>query len=83
MTELIQFKPLCEQIKTLIIKQMADGRWSPGQRLPSELQLGDEFGVSQGTVRKALDVMTREAQLASKSRSVVAYRPLTVRDPRL
>ena len=63
MTELIQPRPLYQQIKTLIIEQIADGRWPPGQRLPSEFQLGDEFGVSQGTVRKALDDMTREGLL--------------------
>ncbi len=66
MTDLIQAKPLYEQIKTLIIKQIVDGRWSPGHRLPSEFQLGDEFGVSQGTVRKALDAMTREGLLVRR-----------------
>ena len=63
MTEPIQSKPLYQQIKTLIIKQIVDGRWPPGQRLPSEFELGKEFGVSQGTVRKALDVMTQEGLL--------------------
>jgi GntR family transcriptional regulator len=63
LSEPIQSRPLYQQIKTLLIKQIIDGRWTPGQRLPSEFQLGDEFGVSQGTVRKALDVMSREGLL--------------------
>jgi len=63
LTALIQSRPLYQQIKTLIIQQIVNGRWPPGQRLPSEFQLGDEFGVSQGTVRKALDVLAQEGLL--------------------
>ena len=55
--------PLYEQIKSLLTKQLVDGRWRSGERLPNEFQLGEEFGVSQGTVRKALDAMTREGLL--------------------
>ena len=55
--------PLYEQIKSLILKQLVDGRWKAGERLPNEFQLGEEFGVSQGTVRKALDAMAREGLL--------------------
>lgn len=63
MSELIQSKPLYEQIKTLIIQEIALGRWAAGERLPNEFQLGAEFGVSQGTVRKALDAIAREGLL--------------------
>jgi GntR family transcriptional regulator len=35
-------------------------RWRPGEALPSEFQLAAELGVSQGTVRKALDSLARE-----------------------
>ena len=55
--------PLYEQIKSLIIKQMVDGRWQAGERLPNEFQLGEEFGVSQGTVRKALDAIAKDGLL--------------------
>ena len=58
-----QTMPLYEQIKSLIIKQMVDRRWQAGERLPNEFQLGEEFGVSQGTVRKALDAMARDGLL--------------------
>jgi GntR family transcriptional regulator len=39
---------------------LAEGQWQPGQVLPSEAQLAQELGVSQGTVRKALDAMALE-----------------------
>jgi len=44
----------------LILQQVIDGIWNPGDMLPSEQQLGKNFNVSQGTIRKALDEMTAE-----------------------
>ncbi len=52
--------PLFAQVQALMIQRMVDGHWSPGQRLPSEFALADEFQVSQGTVRKALDALVQE-----------------------
>ncbi len=52
------FKPLYQQVKDLLIERLIGGYWKPGDLLPSEVQLAEEFGVSQGTVRKALDEMT-------------------------
>lgn len=47
-------RPLYSQVKSLMIEYMTSGNWRPGQMLPSEMALASEFGVSQGTVRKAL-----------------------------
>lgn len=52
------FKPLYQQVKDLLIERLIGGYWKPGDLLPSEMQLAEELGVSQGTVRKALDEMT-------------------------
>ncbi len=56
----LNYQPLYKQIKSLILQRVIDGNWAPGEALPSEQQLGKEFGVSQGTIRKALDEMTAE-----------------------
>lgn len=47
MHEIIRFRPLYEQIKDLMIQRLASLKWKPGQILPSETKLADEFGVSQ------------------------------------
>lgn len=63
MTEQIKtpsFKPLYQQVKELMLSRLTDRAWEPGEILPSESQLALEFGVSQGTVRKALDELTAE-----------------------
>lgn len=52
--------PLFAQVQALVIQRMVDGIWTPGERLPSEFALAEEFDVSQGTVRKALDALVHE-----------------------
>jgi GntR family transcriptional regulator len=54
------FRPLYAQVKALMIRRMLRGDWRPGELLPSEGRLAGEFGVSQGTVRKALDEMATQ-----------------------
>lgn len=53
-------QPLYAQVKALMVQRLIAGQWRPGEILPSEFQLAAEFGVSQGTVRKALDELTAE-----------------------
>lgn len=54
------FKPLYAQVKSQLLQRLIDKIWMPGEALPSEQQLANELGVSQGTVRKALDELTDE-----------------------
>lgn len=54
------FQPLYEQIKALITRSLVAGEWKPGEAIPSEFDLARRFGVSQGTVRKAIDALATE-----------------------
>ena len=54
------FQPLYEQIKALITRSLVAGEWKPGEVIPSEFELARRFGVSQGTVRKAIDALAAE-----------------------
>jgi len=54
------FSPLYRQIKDLMLRQLESGEWGPGSPIPSESELAARFGVSQGTVRKAIDEMAAE-----------------------
>jgi GntR family transcriptional regulator len=42
------------QIRELLIAKVGKGEWLPGSIIPSEINLAQELGVSQGTVRKAI-----------------------------
>lgn len=50
-------RPLYAQVKDILMKRINSRVWRPGQALPSEFDLAAELGVSQGTVRKALDAL--------------------------
>ena len=48
------------QIKALIERSLEAGEWKPGEAIPAEMELAARFGVSQGTVRKAIDALAAE-----------------------
>jgi GntR family transcriptional regulator len=54
------FQPLYRQIKALLTQSLISGEWVPGAAIPSEMELAARFGVSQGTVRKAIDELAAE-----------------------
>lgn len=54
------FQPLYLQIKSLLEKSLEAGEWRPGEAIPSEIELAGRYGVSQGTVRKAIDALAAE-----------------------
>ena len=60
------FSPLYQQIKTLLVQGLETGEWKPGEAIPSELELAARFGVSQGTVRKAIDELAAENLLVRR-----------------
>jgi GntR family transcriptional regulator len=49
------FSPLYQQIRELMMRSLESDEWGPGQVIPTELELAKRYGVSQGTVRKAID----------------------------
>ncbi len=48
-------QPLYAAVRDAVLERIGSGLLAPGDMLPSEFALADEFQVSQGTVRKALD----------------------------
>ena len=54
------FSPLYQQIKQVILQSLQNGEWKPQESIPSEMELARRYGVSQGTVRKAIDELAAE-----------------------
>lgn len=54
------------QIKELLVAKIGSGEWPPGNIIPSEINLAQEFGVSQGTVRKAITELVENNVLTRK-----------------
>ncbi len=55
--------PLYQQIKEEIASRIQGGRWSVGQKLPSENELVELLGVSRMTINRALRELTRDGLL--------------------
>ncbi len=60
----IKRKPLYEQVVDYIDEQIARGVYRVEDVLPSEWALAETLKVSQGTVRKGLDVLVKQGVLA-------------------
>jgi len=58
--ELQEFAPLYHQITETLTRQIHSGRWRSNDELPSEAGLCAHFGVSRGTLRRALDDLERQ-----------------------
>jgi GntR family transcriptional regulator len=52
--------PFYFQLKKLLEDAIASGRWAPGERLPSEPEICEEFQLSRTTVRQALAELESE-----------------------
>ncbi len=62
----LEAQPLYVKARNIMVDRLISGQWRPGQMLPSEFAIAAELGVSQGTVRKALDDMTTEGLVVRK-----------------
>lgn len=52
--------PLFEQIAEKIRKKVKEGFYATAQKLPSEYDLADEYGVSRLTIRKAINLLINQ-----------------------
>ena len=51
--------PLYKEIKRHFMDALTPGEWKPGEAIPAERRLSERFGISIGTVRKAIDELVR------------------------
>ncbi|WP_447872310.1 GntR family transcriptional regulator [Serratia fonticola] len=58
-------KPIYRQIADTLRQQVADGELKPGDALPTEALLCEEYNVSRVTVRQALKLLTEEQVIES------------------
>jgi GntR family transcriptional regulator len=52
--------PLYQEVKHKLMESLRDGEWKAGEMIPAEKRLCERFGVSVGTLRKAVDELTAE-----------------------
>lgn len=68
--------PLYKKAETEMLRRIKSGQWPVGLRLGNEFQLADEFGVSQGTMRRALVTLEQMGHLRrTPGRGTTVARP--------
>lgn len=58
--------PLYREVRQHITAAIDSREWRPGEAIPSEKKLCERFGVSMGTLRKAVDELTASGVLVRK-----------------
>nr|MBN1228648.1 GntR family transcriptional regulator [Anaerolineae bacterium] len=53
--------PLFKQLKNILTRQIQDGEYTPGDLLPSETELIDQYSLSRTTVRRAIQSLVQES----------------------
>lgn len=53
-------QPVYTQLADLLHQQILDGRFNPGEQLPSEMKLVEAYGVSPMTVRRAINLLAAQ-----------------------
>ncbi len=76
-----QTVPLWTSIAATLRREIAQGLWRAGARLPSEAQLATRFDVNRHTVRRALQVLAEEGLVQSRQGAGVFVRANPVRYP--
>ena len=55
--------PLYYQLKSFIENQISSGAWKPGEQIPSEAELCQEFQISRTTIRQAIGELVSQGKL--------------------
>lgn len=73
--------PLYERARESIRELIADGSYAPGDRLPSESALAEQFGIHRLTARRALEELAREGVAVARKGSGTFVAPRRTRLP--
>jgi len=61
--------PLYEQARQSVLDLISNGTYGPGDRLPSESSLAEQFGIHRLTARRALEELAREGVVVPRKGS--------------
>lgn len=77
-TALPSVEPLFIQIEKLIEARILNSEWKPGEALPSEFAFADYYDVSQGTARKAINLLAERNLLERRQGKGTFVKSLTI-----
>jgi GntR family transcriptional regulator len=60
-------QPLYEIVRAGILERLRTGQWAAGDKIPTEPQLAEAFGVGIGTIRRAVEELVAERLLIRRA----------------
>ncbi|KKR03966.1 MAG: Transcriptional regulator, GntR family with LacI sensor [Candidatus Uhrbacteria bacterium GW2011_GWF2_39_13] len=63
---IIKEKPKFEQLKDLLLRQFKSGRYKAGDKIPSETELAEKYGLNRETVNKTILTLVASGTLIRK-----------------
>jgi len=60
MTELRDDLPRWRQVRDIIVQRIEAGQYRPGQRIPSVVDLTQEFGIATQTAQKVMNALRKD-----------------------
>lgn len=71
--------PYYHQLKVYLLGEIESGNWMPQQKLPSEAEICERFGISRTVVRQAIKELQNQGYLSTeKGRGTFIARPKIV-----
>ena len=70
------YEPAYAQVVRILLEQIAAGAFRPGDRLPSEAQLCERYGVSPMTVRRAINILSDRGVVVAEQGRGTFVKPL-------
>jgi DNA-binding GntR family transcriptional regulator len=70
------YEPAYAQLVRILVGQIAAGIFRPGDRLPSEAQLCDRYGVSPMTVRRVINILADQGVVIAEQGRGTFVKPL-------
>ena len=64
--------PLYYQLETIFRNKIASGEWAVGSKIPNEIELARNYGVSVMTIKQALSILVEEG-IISRKRGIGTY----------
>lgn len=58
--------PLYQQVKNVLVQRIQNKNWTPGELIPTEVELIQEFGVSRTTIRQAIMSLVQDELLEKR-----------------
>ena len=70
------YEPAYAQLVRILLRQVAAGEFRPGDRLPSEAQLCERYGVSPMTVRRVVNILADRGVVTAEQGRGTFVKPL-------